>query len=142
MSLLITRSEIPLFLHINHNNEIIHQKVKIAFARWTPSDTGMVKLLSLTNIQLIGTDLAIVWNDGMESYFPLEPLRKACPCATCAGEPDVTGEVVRPLVSYNEKSFTLRTWKMTGGYALQPIWADGHDTGLYSFQYLRKLGGG
>ena len=31
------------------------------------------------NIQLIGNELAVQWNDGGESYFPLERLRRACP---------------------------------------------------------------
>ena len=91
------------------------------------------------NIQLIGDELAIQWNDGTESYFSLETLRRACPCAACGGEPDVLGNVLRPEVSYTEKSFMLVSFAMVGGYALQPRWGDGHDTGLYTFQYLRRL---
>jgi DUF971 family protein len=93
------------------------------------------------NVELIGEELAIRWNDGAESYFPLEFLRRACPCAACGGEPDVLGNIMRPEVSYTEKSFMLAGFGMVGGYALQPRWADGHDTGLYSFQYLRRLEG-
>lgn len=95
--------------------------------------------LNPKNIQLIGDELAIQWDDGVESYFPLEFLRRACPCAACGGEPDVLGNVMRPEVSYSDKSFVLAGFGMVGGYALQPRWADGHDTGLYSFQYLRRL---
>ena len=91
------------------------------------------------NIQLIGDELAIQWNDGTESYFSLETLRRACPCAACGGEPDVLGKVLRPEVSYTDKSFMLAGFTMVGGYALQPRWGDGHNTGLYSFQYLRRL---
>ena len=91
------------------------------------------------NVELIGEELAIRWNDGAESYFPLEFLRRACPCAACGGEPDVLGNIMRPEVSYTEKSFMLAGFGMVGGYALQPRWADGHDSGIYSFQYLRRL---
>jgi len=42
-------------------------------------------------------------------------------------------------VSYTPESFELRGWAAVGGYALQPAWADGHGTGLYSFDYLRRL---
>jgi len=28
-----------------------------------------------------------------------------------------------------------------GGYAIQPVWADGHATGIYSFDYLRRIAG-
>jgi DUF971 family protein len=95
--------------------------------------------LALKNVQLIGEELALQWNDGDESYFPLERLRRACPCATCGGEPDVLGNIARPDVTYTDKSFELTGWQLIGGYALQPRWADGHSTGLYSFQYLRRL---
>ena len=91
------------------------------------------------NIQLIGEELAIQWSDGVESYLPLEQLRRACPCAACGGEPDVLGNLARPNVSYSDKSFMLAGFQIVGGYAVQPRWADGHDTGLYSFTYLRRL---
>jgi DUF971 family protein len=90
--------------------------------------------LEPTNIQQIGDELAIAWNDGKESFFNLETLRRVCPCAACGGEPDVLGNISRPRVSYTEKSFDL-----VGGYALQPRWADGHGSGIYSFTYLRRL---
>ena len=95
--------------------------------------------LEPANIQLIGGELAIRWNDGGESYFALERLRRACPCATCGGEPDVLGNISRPNVSYNNQSFELASWDLIGGYAIQPRWLDGHSTGLYSFAYLRRL---
>jgi len=95
--------------------------------------------LELKNVQMIGSELAIVWSDGVESYLPLERFRRACPCAMCGGEPDVLGNIVRPDVSYTGASFELVGWQIVGGYALQPRWADGHSTGLYSFQYLRRL---
>ena len=91
------------------------------------------------NIQQIGSELAIQWNDGVESYFGLEMLRRACPCAACGGEPDVLGNIMRPNVSYTDDSFALAGFEITGGYAVQPRWRDGHVTGIYSFQYLRRL---
>jgi len=94
------------------------------------------------NIQQIGDELAIVWTDGTESYFNIELLRRACPCAACGGEPNVLGRIARPHVSYTEKIFQLRGFDIVGGYALQPRWADGHSTGIYSFTYLRRLGQG
>lgn len=96
--------------------------------------------LEPTNIQQIGDELAIQWNDGVESYFGLEMLRRACPCAACGGEPDVLGNISRPNVSYSDQSFQLAGFEMIGGYAVQPRWADGHISGIYSFTYLRRLG--
>jgi DUF971 family protein len=95
--------------------------------------------LEPTNIQQIGNELAIAWNDGAESYFELEILRRACPCAGCGGEPDVLGNVLRPEVGYTDRSFQLTGFDLVGGYALQPRWADGHSSGIYSFTYLRRL---
>lgn len=95
--------------------------------------------LKPVNIQQIGNELAIAWNDGTESYFELEGLRRACPCAACGGEPDVLGNVLRPQVRYTDRSFQLTGFDLVGGYALQPRWADGHSSGIYSFTYLRRL---
>jgi len=95
--------------------------------------------LEPTNLQQIGSELAIQWNDGTESYLDLQLLRRACPCAACGGEPDVLGNIMRPNVSYSENSFELAGFDLVGGYALQPRWRDGHSTGIYSFQYLRRL---
>ena len=92
------------------------------------------------NIQQIGDELAIAWSDGTESFLKLETLRRACPCAGCGGEPDVLGHVFRPHLSYTAGSFELIGFDLVGGYALQPRWADGHSTGIYSFTYLRRLG--
>jgi DUF971 family protein len=97
--------------------------------------------LSPKNVQQIGNELAIQWNDGTESFLQLEILRRACPCAACGGEPDVLGNISRPNVTYTDQSFALESFSVVGGYALQPRWRDGHSTGLYSFQYLQRLTG-
>src|SRR5437763_13073569 len=95
--------------------------------------------LEPTNIQQIGDELAIAWNDGTETFLSLETLRRACPCAACGGEPDVLGRVDRPPVRYLPESFRLEGFALVGGYALQLRWGDGHSTGIYSFAYLRRL---
>ncbi|HEY3897304.1 MAG TPA: DUF971 domain-containing protein [Chthoniobacter sp.] len=95
--------------------------------------------LAPTNIQAIGSELAIAWNDDTESYVPLEAMRRACPCAACGGEPDVLGHLVRPQVTYTPRSFVLNGFAVVGGYAVQPAWADGHGSGLYTFPYLQRL---
>ena len=97
--------------------------------------------LEPTNIQQIGNELAIQWNDGTESYVDLQFLRRACPCAACGGEPDVLGNIMaRPdEVCYSDNSFELAGFQIVGGYALQFTWRDRHNTGIYSFQYLRRI---
>ncbi len=97
--------------------------------------------LEPVNIQQIGDELAIAWNDGTESFLKFEMLRRACPCAACGGEPDVLGNVSSHQrgITYTDKSFRLVGFDLVGGYALQPHWADGHRSGIYSFTYLRRL---
>ena len=89
---------------------------------------------------MAGGELAIRWSDGAESYLELEMLRRACPCAGCCGEPDALGRVDVPRVSYDpERSFQMQGYNTVGGYAFQPLWGDGHSTGLYSYDLLRRL---
>jgi len=94
------------------------------------------------NIERIGNELAVQWDDGAESYIPLERLRRSCPCAGCKGEMDILGNLYknpdRPLAP---NAFELVRVGRVGGYAVQPVWADGHATGIFSFDYLRRLAG-
>lgn len=90
-------------------------------------------------LQIIGQELAVAWRDGSESYFPLETLRRACPCATCGGEPDVLGRVLQPVNEYTPSSFELRHYEFVGGYGWQPTWGDGHHSGIYSWDFLKRL---
>ena len=83
--------------------------------------------------------MAFAWSDGVESYLPLDLIRRACPCASCGGEPDVLGNVLQPEVTYQADSFVLLRHQNVGGYGWQPTWADGHTTGIYSYAYLRRL---
>lgn len=88
---------------------------------------------------VIGEELCLNFNDGMEIYLPLPLMRRACPCAACQGEPDALGRVVKPRVELTENSLKLRQITSVGSYALQLFWQDGHGTGIYSFPYLREL---
>jgi DUF971 family protein len=93
-----------------------------------------------TDIQQIGDELAIKWDDGTESFIALEKMRRHCPCAACKGEVDIMGKLYKgPDRPFSPQSFQLKRVENVGGYAIQPIWADGHNTGIYSFEYLRRL---
>ncbi len=92
------------------------------------------------DIQVIGSEIAIKWDNASESYIRLDALRRSCPCAGCQGEPDVMGRIHRgPQKPLNARSFQLRSIQLVGGYAIQPVWEDGHNTGLFTFDYLRKI---
>ena len=92
------------------------------------------------DIQQIGSELAVKWSDGGESFIPLEKLRRACPCAGCQGETDIMGNVYKnPGQKLSPLAFQLKQITSVGGYAIQPSWADGHATGIYSFDYLKQV---
>jgi DUF971 family protein len=92
------------------------------------------------DIQQIGSELAIKWDDGGESFIPLEKLRRCCPCAGCKGETDIMGKVYKnPEQKLPPAAFELVRFESVGGYAIQPVWRDGHTTGIYSFDYLRRV---
>lgn len=94
------------------------------------------------DVQPIGQELAVKWADGTESFISFEQLRRGCPCAGCQGERDITGQLHKgPEGPLTEASFQLRSLLPVGTYALQPVWADGHQTGIYSFEYLQRLAG-
>jgi len=94
---------------------------------------------TLSHAAVIGPELALAFDDGAELYLPLEMLRRACPCAACQGEPDALGRVLRPVQQIGPRGFELLKTERVGGYALQLHWADGHSTGIYAFDYLRRL---
>jgi len=93
-----------------------------------------------TDLQHIGNELAIKWDDDTESFISLETLRRACPCAECKGEMDVMGNLYKgPEKTLTPAAFQLQRITLVGTYAVQPVWADGHSSGLYSFEYLRRV---
>jgi DUF971 family protein len=97
--------------------------------------------LQAEHIEQIGEFLAIRWVGGGESVIPLEGLRRRCPCARCAGEPDLTGAIRMPAHAspLTSASFELRDLERVGAYALALTWGDGHSTGIYSWDMLREL---
>ncbi len=92
-------------------------------------------------IQAIGQELAVVWNDGSESYLKLSDLRRLCPCAECCGERDLLGRLAKPPARpLTPQSFQLTGHSPVGGYAVQLFWADGHNDGLFIYTKLKEWG--
>ncbi|MDP3276530.1 MAG: DUF971 domain-containing protein [Deltaproteobacteria bacterium] len=82
----------------------------------------------------IGADqTAIVWSDGTTSEIPNELMRGYCPCAGCQGH---SGQV-RFRAGGNP---TIDSIAEVGSYALSFQWGDGHDSGIYTFDFLKRLG--
>jgi len=82
------------------------------------------------------TLLRIAWADGRACEYEAASLRRACPCAQCVDE--WTGErTLKPQAV--AENIEIGDLSIVGRYALNFRWSDGHETGIYSFQYLRDL---
>ena len=80
--------------------------------------------------------LRVTWGDGRECVYVASQLRRLCPCAQCVNE--FTGERVLRAEAVPD-DLTIADLGLVGRYALTFRWSDGHDTGIYSFRYLRAL---
>jgi len=92
-----------------------------------------------------GKGLEIDWKDGHKSAWSFAWLRNACPCATCVEERDNEGR--KPGQARPKPAELLPMYAPppkpssaipVGRYALQFNWLDGHSSGIYSWEYLRR----
>ncbi len=96
-------------------------------------------MLVPVNVQAIGDEVAIRWTDGGESYYPMELLRAASPSAENIGEKDLLGIVHGGSPATDYVGIRVVSWRAIGGYALQFEFSDGHNTGIFSYDYLQRL---
>lgn len=87
--------------------------------------------------------LLLDWGAEGAWRIPLSVVRRLCPCAVCTdhrGEPDDL-EAELHMLEGMEATATddPETVRPVGRYAIQIRWADGHDTGIYTFDYLRRM---
>jgi len=89
-------------------------------------------------VEVLANELVVVWDDGHESYYAADSLRRACPCASCAGEADLFGRIAKgPEQPYTPAAFELRGADQIGNYGIQPSWGDGHVYGIWTLEKLR-----
>lgn len=85
--------------------------------------------------------MTIQWGDGHRSIYPFDLLRKECPCAVCREARQATTNdplnVVTSAVRPGE--VTVTGAEQVGRYAVRFEWSDRHDTGIYSYEYLREI---
>ena len=86
-------------------------------------------------------ELAIQWSDDHLSGFPLNALREACPCALCRGGHEFMGPQYDPnLIELKPaRSYDVKDMQLVGNYALQITWSDLHSSGIYTWDYLRRI---
>ncbi len=99
-------------------------------------------MLTPVDVQIIGAEVAIRWSDGQETYFAADRLRAASPSAETRGEVDVLGGRTGGGGPRDFPGVTVIGWEPVGHYALRFDFSDGHRTGLYAYDYLRRLADG
>lgn len=82
------------------------------------------------------SELTIVWSDDSQKSYTAAGLRRSCPCATCVNE--WTGAKILRDESVADDLKIVNT-AVVGRYALNFRFSDGHETGIYSFQFLKNL---
>ena len=81
--------------------------------------------------------LSVLWQDGHQDDFDVRDLRLACPCAVCVEE--MSGAALLDPDTI-QRDVAPRAITGVGSYAIIINWSDGHNTGIYTYQYLRRLG--
>lgn len=100
----------------------------------TPRLTG----LTLASPQ----QLRLEWNDDKVHELPVKRLRDECPCASCReqrGKP-AEPELLPVLAIEETRPVSITSMQPVGNYAYSIIFSDGHDTGLFTLEFLRHLG--
>jgi DUF971 family protein len=99
-------------------------------------------VLQPTGFKLIDKrDMRISWSDGHITHVPLQRFRDECPCAGCQGESDIFGDIRMPMqlqIAIPGK-YELKSLTPVGNYAVAAAWGDGHDSGIYSWEYLLEM---
>jgi DUF971 family protein len=90
-------------------------------------------------------EVRIRWQDGHESALGFDLLRKECPCAVCndlrrrsATPASLTLSVLSGSV-VKAGDIQVTEVKPVGRYAINFVWSDGHDSGIYSYNFLREV---
>ena len=95
-------------------------------------------------LQLQGEDrLVIEWSDGKKRAITFSELRKSCPCATCRelrAKPPQPTSGLQVLSMAEARPLKILGMTPVGNYAYSIAFSDGHDTGIFTLEFLRQLG--
>jgi ATP-binding protein involved in chromosome partitioning len=89
--------------------------------------------------QIDNSTLGFLWENGATQKISVQALRRACPCASCVDE--WTGE---PLLDVEKipTNLSLERVQTVGRYGIQPLFTDGHATGIYRFDLIKSIAHG
>jgi len=88
--------------------------------------------------------LEVQWRDGRQCRYSISYLRSMCPCAQCRAMRDEQKTAKKKLSltilpGNYAGALTATSAAMVGNYALKIQFSDGHDSGIFSFGYLREI---
>jgi DUF971 family protein len=94
--------------------------------------------------------LEVDWQDGKHCVYSISFLRSMCPCAQCrivreGSDPhDISpAPKKKPLLTILPGNYsgaiTVSSAEKVGNYAIKLVFSDGHDSGIFSFEYLREI---
>ena len=96
--------------------------------------------MKINNCNIFPKGLAVLWDDGSESFIEYKMLRNACPCAYCSGETDVFGNVyIGKGIRRTTLAYEVDKIELVGHYAIRIYWKDNHNSGIYPFELLKSL---
>jgi DUF971 family protein len=81
--------------------------------------------------------LHIGWDDNSETNIQLAILRRFCPCAICTSQEDTHHHDY--IKVFSDEQIIIKSINVVGNYAIGVMWADNHNTGIYDFNYLKKI---
>lgn len=88
--------------------------------------------------------LLITWSDGQRRQYETRELRDRCPCATCREKQEHGAREPAPLLpiltAAETQPLKITGMKPVGNYAYSIDFSDGHNTGIYTLEFLRELG--
>ncbi len=101
--------------------------------------------ISPKSLKNTGNALQIEWSDDITHTLPWRDLRKACPCAVCRTQPPTPetseNENLLPVITPQEaQPLKVASMIPMGNYAYEIGFSDGHNSGIYSLDYLREIG--
>jgi DUF971 family protein len=104
-------------------------------ARVSAAATSLMNIAHPTELHLHEAEqrLDVTWSDGANTSYALAYLRGWCPCAHCQGHFVLEKRFVRRV------DRRLTGVEPIGTYAFKPTWGDGHSSGIYAFEYLRRI---
>ena len=86
--------------------------------------------------------LIIEWEDGISTEISLTDLRDKCPCVSCQGETVLFSSYIPIKNPFKPAGFyEIEKIEPVGNYAVNIVWKDKHNTGIYSWEYLRMITG-